>query len=148
MVTYSVQAISAILAPVLVIQGWPSFKELWDMHKMLVTQLCKIKHPDHPYQGMVGSMMSPEAFALVSITPQKTPERKGEFFMVPVTAITDIDQRTAKQRWIAMKTCETNDDNFKTCFVITFECDIPQVYHMGGTEMGRGVWNPNTHRDL
>ena len=60
---------------------------------------------------MVGGMMSPEAFALVSTILWETAERMGEFFMVPITAITDTDQSTAKQRLIAMKTRETNDDS-------------------------------------
>ena len=91
MVTYSVEAVSAILSPVSAIQGHPSFKGLWDMYKTLVTQLRKIKHPNHPQQGMAGRMMSPKAFSLVSTTPWETPERMREFFVVP------MDQRTVNQ---------------------------------------------------
>ena len=82
-------------------------------------------------------MIIPEAFLLVSTTLWETPNRMREFFVVPITAITDTDQRTAKRQWITMKTRETNDNNVNTCLVIKFEHVIPQVYHTGGTEMGR-----------
>ena len=97
MITYRVKAITAILAPVSAITGRPSFKGLWDVHKKLVTCLRKIKHPDHPHQGMAGSMMTPESFALVSTTPCATAAGMGEFFPVPMTAITETDQRTAER---------------------------------------------------
>ena len=96
MVTYSIGHFSYI-SPVPAIQGFPSFKGLWDTHKTLVTQLCKIKHPDHPHQVMAGGMMSPKAFALVSTTPWETPKRMGQCFVVLITAITDTDQRTAER---------------------------------------------------
>ena len=96
MVTYRVEGIFAILAPVPVIQGHPSFKGLWDMHNMPVTQLRKIKHPDNPHQGMAGGTISTQAFALIFNTPWETPKRMGKFFVVPITMITDTDQRTAE----------------------------------------------------
>ena len=138
MVTYSVEAITAILAPVPAITGRPSFKGLWDVHKRLVTCLRKIKHPDHPHQGMAGSMMTPESFALVSNTPWASAACMGEFFRVPMTAITETDQRTAECEWIAMRLRETNEENLATCLVTMFERVIPLVYHTGGNEIGRG----------
>ena len=92
MVTYSLEVIAAILAPTLAITGCSSFKGLWDMHRTLVTQLYKTKHPNHLHQGILGEMMSTEAFVIISITPWETPERMGEFLLVPRAAITDTDQ--------------------------------------------------------
>ena len=96
MVTYSVEAILAILSPMPAIEGHPLFKGLWDIHRTLVTQLHNIKHPNHPCQGMAGGMISPEAFVLVPTIPWESLERMGEFFAVLRDAITDTYQRTAE----------------------------------------------------
>ena len=97
------------------------------MHKTLVTQLRKIKHSNHPYQGTARETMSPEVFALVSTTPWEILERMEELFVVLGTAITETDQRTEERMWIAMKTRETNNNNMNMCPVTIFVLVIPKV---------------------
>ena len=114
------------------------------MHKTLDVQLPRRNHPNNLHQGMAGNMMSPKASALVSTTRWEIPERMGVLFVIPRAAITETDQRIAERRWTVMNTRETNDGNLNTCLVTTFERVIPQVYHTGGTKLGRGGFSTLT----
>ena len=82
MVTYIIGVLRDILVTVPVIGGRPTFKGLWDTHGALLEKLRKIKHPDHPFRGMMCIMMIPAAYALVSNTPWAVPNRVGELFEV------------------------------------------------------------------
>ena len=65
--------------------------------------LRKIKHPDHPVEGMSGMMMRAAAYTLVYIRPWLVPDLMGEVFHVPRWAVTETDQRTEERKWTAKK---------------------------------------------
>ena len=83
MVTYITEALTAMLVSVPLIVGRPTFKRVWDTEMALLKKVHKIKHPDHPTEGMEGMMMIPAAFALVSTTVWAVPEEVREFFEIP-----------------------------------------------------------------
>jgi hypothetical protein len=64
MVAYTIEALSAVLSKVPSINGCPTFKDLWDVIRVLLPILRKIKHPDHAVKGMAGMMIEASAYAL------------------------------------------------------------------------------------
>ena len=82
MVTYSTEALTAILITVPLIVGRPTFKGLWDTQVALLKKLRKIKHPEPPLERMAGIMMTPAVYVLISTTPWAVPDQIREFFEV------------------------------------------------------------------
>ena len=97
---YSTEALSEISAKVPRIKGRLTFKALWDTRLALIPMLHKIKHLDHPVEGVEGMRTWT---ALVSTRPWQVPERVEEVFHVPRWAITDTNQQTEKRKWTAKK---------------------------------------------
>ena len=52
-----------------------------------------MEDPDHPDEGYAGYMMTQAAYVLYSKTIWQDPEDVGNYFILPMTAITDIDQK-------------------------------------------------------
>jgi hypothetical protein len=65
-------------------------------------------------------MRSPAEQALVCNIPWEAPENVGEFFVCPVTAIIDTDQKTAEREWKAKSDRFQSDKNIEhllpSCF--------------------------------
>ena len=132
---HATEQTTAILVRVPMIQGCLTFKGLWDMQVRLLEILNTIKHANHPLEEMAGKIVKAGAYALVSTTPWTVPDQVGEFFQVPIIAITDTDQRTEERKWTAKKTSENNDNNLDTCLVVMWTWIIPQAYHTGGNTL-------------
>ena len=99
MVAYTIEALSAILSEVPAITGRPTFKALWDAIRILLPLLHKIKHPDHPVEGIAEMMMEVDAYALVSAMQWLVTDCVGEVFMIPHLCINETDQRTEERKW-------------------------------------------------
>ena len=69
MVAYTIEALSSILIEVPSIKGRATFKALWDVVRVIIPILRKIKHPDHPVEGMTGMMIEATAYALMYVRP-------------------------------------------------------------------------------
>ena len=57
-----------------------------------------MEHPDHPYEGHTGYMMTPTAYALYSTTQWQDPDDVGNYFIVPTTAITNTNQKSEERK--------------------------------------------------
>ena len=136
MVAYTIEALSVILVEVPIIQGWPIFKALWDVVRVLIPLLRQIKHPDHPVEGLAGMKMEAGAYVLVSLRPWLVPDRMTKVFHVPRWCISGTDQRTEEQKWIVKNKCKTNYDNLATCLGTIWERIIELNFHTSGTTIG------------
>ena len=74
MVAYSTGVPRTILCTAPAIFGWLTSKGLWDTQLVLLEKLRKIKHPDHPTEGMTGMMMIPVTFSLISTRILELPD--------------------------------------------------------------------------
>ena len=136
MVKYTVEAITAILAPIQTVPQRPTFRGLWHLVQHLSECLGKISHPKHPNEGFAGYMMTSAAFALYSTTPWAEPKDVGEYFEIPVLAITETEQKTEERKWKAEKDLRDNFETVRTALRLLFERIIAQAYHSGGTGTG------------
>ena len=93
MVKYTVKAITVILNPIQTVPQRPTFRGLWHLVQHLSECLGKITHPKHPNEGFAGYMMTSAVFALYSTTPWEDPKDVGEYFEIPVLAITETEQK-------------------------------------------------------
>jgi len=53
--------------------------------------------------------------------PWEAPENVSEFFVCPVTTITDTDQKTAEREWNSKSDCHQSDKNFEIANILLFE---------------------------
>jgi len=65
------------------------------------------------------------------------PYPMGEYFVIPLTALTDTQHRTEEKKWISSKDVEQNFFNVKTALVQIFEHVIDDAYHSGVTAIGQ-----------
>jgi hypothetical protein len=63
----------------------------------------KLKHTDHPTHGYSGYIMSKEEYALVSAFTWRDQRDVGKYVIIPVTAITETEQRTEDKIWQVQK---------------------------------------------
>ena len=80
--------------------------------------------------------MTAAAFALYSTTPWDDLKDVGEYFEIPVLAITETEQKTEERKWKAEKDLRDNFENDRTALRLLFERIIDQAYHLGGTGTG------------
>ena len=78
-------------------------------------------------------MMATSAFVLYSTTPWQEPKDVGEYFEIPMLAITETEQKTEERKWKAEKDLRDNFENVCTALRLLFERIIDQAYHSGGT---------------
>ena len=114
MVTYSVEAINAILLPVHQVPVQPNFLTLWQLYQDLQECLGKTEHPYHPYEGYSGYMMTLSAYALYSTTKWQDPEDVENYFIVTTTAITNTNQKYEERKWKARKNLLDTYHNMRT----------------------------------
>ena len=81
-------------------------------------------------------MMTSAAFALYSTTPWSDPKDVGEYFEIPVLAITETEQKAEERKWKSEKDLRDNFENVRTALRLLFERIIDQAYHSGGTGTG------------
>ena len=136
MVACSILALNTALNDIPAITGRPTFKALWDLTRQLLPLLRTIQHPDHPEEGMAGTMMETAAYVIVSARPWVVPDRVGEVFTIPSWCMRETDMRTEEGKWTAKKDRKINFDNLITCLRQMFHRVIDPTYHTGGTNMG------------
>jgi len=117
----SAKAIAALLTTVERVQGHPEFSSLYKLTQQITDCLRRIQHPIHKDDRYAGYMMVVLAFALLSITPWTDPEDLGDFFVVPISAITDTQQKSEEHQWLASKDLRDNFTNLKTALKSLFE---------------------------
>ena len=103
MVKYTVEALTEILNPIQSIPQQPTFRGLWHLVQRLSECLGKLTHPKHPNEGFAWYMMAKAAFTLYSTTPWHDPKDVGEYFEIPMLAITETEQKTEERKWRAEK---------------------------------------------
>ena len=92
MVLYSLEAVNALLSPILKNQGRPTFSSLWHLAQAFYDALRKLDNADHPTDGWAGYLMTKEEFSLRSTTSWTGTETVGKYFVMLTTAITSGDQ--------------------------------------------------------
>ena len=75
----------------------PNFSTLWHLQRKLVDGLHKIGNVKLPMDSHTGYILSKEAFNLLSSKEWIYPEKVGEYYEIPVTAITETEQRTKEK---------------------------------------------------
>ena len=133
MVTYTIDAIRQVIGPIDKIQGRPNFSSIWRLRQQLIAGTKKLKHTDHPKQGYSGYIMSKEEYALVSILSWKDPTDVGKYFTIPVTAITETEQRTEDKIWQVQKSKRESFVNLITALITILEDSFDVAFHSGGT---------------
>ena len=131
MVKYTVEAITVILNPIQSIPQRPTFRGLWHLVQHLSEWLGKVTHPRHPNKGFSGYMMATAVFALHTTTPWQDPKDVGEYFEIPMLAITETEQKTEERKWKAEKDLRDNFENVRTALHLLFDRIIDQAYHSG-----------------
>ena len=144
MVVYTVEAVTALFASIENMGGRPTFRKLWGFAQEMERALKRVQTRAQPVEGHAPRMRSPAEQALVCNIPWVPPENVGEFFVCPVTAITETDQRTAEREWKAKSDRHQNNENVELASILLFERVIPVIYHLGGTAMGIGGFGTQT----
>ena len=108
MVTYTIEALQALVGaksvgPINPIHERPPFSYLWHLHQQLVEGLRKVTNTDYPNDGHLGYILSKEVFALYSTKEWMEPADVGECFKIPLSSITETEQRTEEKRWELQK---------------------------------------------
>ena len=101
MFKYSIDAVAALLRPIRPIHGRPTFGTLYKLSQRITECLRRVDHPKYPDDGFSGYMLDPATFRLFNDTPWKPPPAIGEFFIVPATALTETEQKSALSEWQA-----------------------------------------------
>jgi hypothetical protein len=142
---YTIDAIRQVIGPIEKIQGRPNFSNLWRLKQQLIAGTKKLKHTDHPTHGYSGYLMSTEEYALVSPYPWSDQADVGEYFVIPVTAITETEQRTEDKIWQVKKSKRETFTNMVTALTTILEDAFDVAFHSGGTalaERGFGTATP------
>jgi hypothetical protein len=145
MVTYTTDAIRQVIGPIDKIPGRPNFSSLWRLRQQLIAGLKKLKHTDHPTHGYSGYLLSKDEYALVSPFPWRDQIDVGEYFIIPVTAITETEQRTEDKIWQVQKSKRDTFVNLITALTTILENAFDVAFHSGGTalaERGFGTATP------
>jgi hypothetical protein len=145
MVTYTIDAIRQIIGPIEKIQGRPNFSSIWRLRQQLIAGTKKLTHTDHPTHGHSGYIMSKEEYALVSPYRWRDPVDVGKYFVIPVTAITETEQRTEDKIWQVQKSKHDAFVNLVTALTTILEEVFDVAFHSGGTalaERGFGIAKP------
>ena len=144
MVVYTVEAVTALFASIENMGGRPTFRKLWGFAQEMERALKRVQTRAQPVEGHAPRMRSPAEQALVCNIPWVPPENVGEFFVCPITAITETDQKTAEREWKAKSDRHQTDENVELASILLFERVIPVIYHLGGTAMGIGGFGTQT----
>ena len=144
MVPYTIDAIRQVIGPIDKIQGRPNFSSLWRLCQQLIAGTKKLKHTDHPKHGYSGYLMSKEEYALISRYPWTDQPDVGEYFIIPVTAITETEQRTKDKIWQVQKNkCDTFV-NLITALTTILEDSFDVAFHSGGTALAKRGFGTDT----
>ena len=135
MVKYSIDAVEALLRPIHPIHGRPTFGTLYQLCQRITECLRKVDHPQYPDDGFSGYMLDTTAFRLYTNKPWEAPIDVGEFFTVPSSALTEIEQKSARSEWKAQKDLRDTFKNVRTALKEMLERTINEVYH--SATMGR-----------
>jgi hypothetical protein len=73
---------------------------------------------------------------LVSTIRFCLPIPQGNYFEIPLTALTDTEQRVTESKWKALKDLEDKFNNIQTSLIQLFKDVINDAYHTGATGMG------------
>ena len=65
------------------------------------------------------------------------PAPQGEYFIIPITALTDTEQWVGEKRWILLKDVDDMFFNLYTALKQLLEYVIDDAYHSGATAMGQ-----------
>ena len=141
MVTYTIEALQALLGPKLVgpidpIYERPTFSSLWHLQQQLVEGLQKVTNTAYPNDGRSGYILSREAFALYSTKEWQEPADVGECFEIPPSSITETEQRTDKKRWELQKEKGDTFENLLMVLTKTFKDVIDPAFHTGRRGLG------------
>jgi hypothetical protein len=148
MVTYTIDAIRQVIGPIDKIQGRPNFSSLWRLRQQLIAGTKKLKHTDHPKHGYSGYIMSKEEYALVSRYPWTDQPDVGEYFMIPVTAITETEQRTEDKIWQVQKSKRDTFVNLITALTTILEDSFDVAFHSGGTALAERGFGTDTPPEI
>jgi hypothetical protein len=86
--------------------------------------------------------MSTDEYALVSPIPWTDQADVGEYFVMPVTAITETEQRTEDKIWQLKKSKRESFINMITALTTILEDAFDVAFHSGGTALAeRGFGN-------
>ena len=99
MVTYTVDAITALIQDVPKMHGRPDFNSLWGLKQFLINKLKKIKNTDHPNHGHSGYLMPANEYALVSLQVYAEPVYVREYFVIPLGTHIDTTQKIEERKW-------------------------------------------------
>jgi hypothetical protein len=148
MVAYTIDAIRQVLGPIDKIQGRPNFSSLWHLRQQLIAGTKKLKHTDHPTHGYSGYIMSKEEYALVSPFAWQDPVDVGEYFTIPVTAITETEQRTEDKIWQVQKSKRESFVNLVTALTTILEDTFDVAFHSGGTALAERGFGTSTPQEI
>ena len=104
MVKYTIATLQAMIGaklagPINKIHERPTFSNLWHLRRHLVDGLQKLGKFKFYLGGHDGYILLKEAFALFSNKEWKDPKEVGEYYKIPVTAITETEQKTEENNW-------------------------------------------------
>ena len=109
----------------------------------MADKLRKAGHPIYPDGGYSGYMMAVQAFFLFNAIPWKDPVDVGTFFKVPLTAITDTDQKSEERQWQALKYFRDKFNNVRTAVLTLMKRVIDPAYHLENMDrQGFGKYEP------
>jgi hypothetical protein len=137
MVSYTIDVIRQIISPIDKIQGRPNFSSIWRLLQQLIAGTKKLKHTDHPTHGYSGYIMSKEEHALVSAFTWQDQRDVGKYFIIPVTAITETEQRTEDKIWQVQKGKRESFVNLVSALTTILEDAFDVAFHSGGTALAK-----------
>jgi hypothetical protein len=148
MVTYTIDAIRQVIGPIEKIEGRPNFSSIWQLRQQLIAGTKKLKHTNHPTHGYSGYIMSKEKYALVSPYPWMDQADVSEYFVIPVTAITETEQRTEDKIWQVKKSRRESFINLITALITILEDAFDIAFHSGGTALAERSFGAATPPEI
>eukprot|EP00804_Cyclotella_cryptica_P030999 CCRYP_013582-RA/>CCRYP_013582-RA protein AED:0.56 eAED:0.40 QI:0/-1/0/1/-1/1/1/0/562 len=139
MAKYSFEAVQALLAPIPAIQGRPTFGSLWKLAQAIFETLQKLDNKDYPDTGYAGYMMPPQYFRLFSTRIWTDPTDVGESFVLDRSLITETDQKTAYNKWVADVTKYETFRAVRGALKDMFERVIDKPFHSSATATSMGL---------
>ena len=94
MVKYTISTLQAMVGtkptgPINNIRERPIFSTLWYLQRQIIDSLSKLGNAKLPLDGHVSYILSKDSFALFSSKQWRDPEEVGDYYKIPVTAITE-----------------------------------------------------------
>ena len=133
-----------LTVPINKIHKRPTFSTLWHFQHQLVDGLRKVGNVKPPLDGQSGYILSKYAFSLFSSKWRRDPEEVGEYYKIPVTPITEMEQQTEENKWKVKKENRKTFENMKMVLTNMFKEVIDPAFHSGICGLARKGF-VNTH---